>query len=148
MSVSSAHREKKLLRCKWHLCLCSFITFIKAFHVSKKQLKFSEPFFDVLPLLHNWIGCAVRSMSCKSASFSFWFYFGDGQLAAGRSLNSASFWGRWGERTCPRCVAAIHSVALGRTPNLSNERRLWTIAELFCSCLRHVLPYCYTWRHT
>jgi len=31
--------------------------------------------------------------------------------------------GGWGEPSCPRSASVIHSVALGRTPNLSMERR-------------------------
>ena len=46
----------------------------------------------------------------------FLFCFGLRQLAAGRSLNFASYRGSWGERCCPRSVAAIHSVAADRWP--------------------------------
>jgi len=58
------------------------------------------------------------------------FFFWWPQLAAGLSLNCASYWGGWGERSCPRSVTAIHSVALDRTPNLPFGRRTlnhWTI---------------------
>ena len=43
-------------------------------------------------------------------------------MAAGRNLNCASCRGGWGERSCPR-NAAIHPVAVDRTPNLPVERR-------------------------
>jgi len=33
---------------------------------------------------------------------------------AGRSVNCASCWGGWGERSCPRYVTAIYSVAVDR----------------------------------
>ena len=39
---------------------------------------------------------------------NFWWR----QLAAGRSLNSASCRGSWGECSCPRSATAIHSVAV------------------------------------
>jgi len=47
-------------------------------------------------------------------------------LAAGQSLNCASCWGDWGERSCPRSATAIHSVAVDRTPNLPIRRRTLT----------------------
>jgi len=50
---------------------------------------------------------------------NFWWR----QLAAGRSLNSASCRGGWGDRSCPRSATVIHSVAVDRTPNLPIGRR-------------------------
>jgi len=44
-------------------------------------------------------------------------------LAAGQSLKFASRRYGWGERSCPRSTAAIHSMAVGRKRNLSIERR-------------------------
>jgi len=44
------------------------------------------------------------------------------QLAAGRSLICAFCQGGSGERSCARSFAAIHSVAVDRTPNLPIER--------------------------
>ena len=48
------------------------------------------------------------------------------QLAAGRSLNFASCWGGWGERSCTRNVTAMYSTAVARTPNFPVERRTFT----------------------
>jgi len=62
--------------------------------------------------------------------FFFWIFWWR-QLAAGRSLKCASCRGGWGERSCPRSVTAIHSVAADRPPNLPIGRR--TLKPL-CYC--------------
>ena len=53
------------------------------------------------------------------------------QLAAGLSMKCASCRGGWGERSYPRNVTAIHSVAVGGTPNLPIKRR--TKVHLRCA---------------
>jgi len=55
--------------------------------------------------------------------FIFVLFFWWRQLAAGGSLNCDCCWGCWGERSRPRSVTAIHSLALDRTPNLPIGRR-------------------------
>jgi len=58
----------------------------------------------------------------------FWWQ----QLAAGRSLNCASCWGSWGERSCPGSATAIHSVVVDRTPKLSRGGHFITeLLQLF-----------------
>jgi len=72
---------------------------------------------------------------------SFFLQFWWQRLAAGRSLNCASFWGSWGERSCPRSGTAIHSVTVDRPPNLPIERRTlyhWAIAAPIASW---VIPF-------
>ena len=44
-------------------------------------------------------------------------------LTLDQSLKFASYRGGWGERSRPRSATAIHTAAVGRTPNLPIERR-------------------------
>ena len=55
-------------------------------------------------------------------SCSFWWR----QLAVGLRLIFTSSRSGWGEGSCPRSTWAIHSVAVGRTPNLPIKRRTLT----------------------
>jgi len=50
---------------------------------------------------------------------------------AGRSLDCASCWGGWSERTCPRSATASRSVAVDRTLNLQIDKRTlhWAITS-------------------
>jgi len=60
--------------------------------------------------------------------FIIWFSV----TAVGCRLNSASWPGGWGDRSCPRNATVIHSVAVNRTHNLPIEMRTpycWTVAR-------------------
>jgi len=71
----------------------------------------------------GWFFHSERGGGSDSGGIFFCLFWWRQLAAAGRSLNCASCRVGWGERSCPRSVTTIHSVAVDRTPNFSIERR-------------------------